>query len=162
LLIESIPRTEADSISRVHFLEALESSAPRTGGEPVTDTLNRRAKPRDIIVIDDEQSIADTLAEILTQKGFRAFPFYDGDTAIQFASTQCPDIVLTDVVMPKLNGIETAVAIRKLCPDARIMLFSGQAGTGNLLQQAREKGQNFELLPKPLHPEVLLNKLSKA
>ena len=112
-----------------------------------------------ILVIDDEASIADSLAEILRSQGFEATAFYMGQSAIDFARKNCPDIVLTDVVMPKLNGVETALAIRQLCPATRILLFSGQAGTTNILERAREGGHEFELLPKPLHPDALLKKL---
>jgi len=110
-------------------------------------------------VIDDEASIADSLTEILNSQGFEARAFYRGQSAIDFARQNCPDIVLSDVVMPKLNGVETVLAIRQLCPATRILLFSGQAGTTNILQQARERGHEFELLPKPLNPDVLLKKL---
>jgi len=92
-------------------------------------------------------------------RGFDARPFYGGQGAIDFARKQCPDIVLSDVVMPKLNGVETVLAIRELCPSTRILLFSGQAGTSNILQRARASGHEFELLPKPIHPEDLLKKL---
>ena len=110
-------------------------------------------------MIDDEASIADSLVEILTSQGFEARAFYRGQSAIEFARKSCPDIVLSDVVMPKLNGVETVLAIRQLCPATRILLFSGQAGTTNILERAREGGHEFELLTKPLHPDALLKKL---
>lgn len=127
--------------------------------ESQSESSKTQKPARRILVIDDEASIADTLAEILTSQGFEATAFYRGQSAIDFARKNCPDIVLSDVVMPKLNGVETAVAIRQLCPATRILLFSGQAGTTNILEHAREGGHEFELLPKPLHPDALLKKL---
>jgi CheY-like chemotaxis protein len=62
--------------------------------------------------------------------------------------------------MPKLNGVDTVLAIRELCPSTKILLFSGQAGTTNILEAARAEGHEFEMLPKPIHPEQLLKKLS--
>lgn len=118
----------------------------------------QRTAPR-ILVIDDEVSIADSLVEILRSQGFEATAFYRGQSAIDFARKSCPDIVLSDVVMPKMNGVETALAIRQVCPATRILLFSGQAGTTNILERAREGGHEFELIPKPLHPDALLKKL---
>src|SRR5262245_17386166 len=106
-------------------------------------------------------SIADTLAEILRGAGYDAVPFYAGQPAIDFARQDCPDIVLSDVVMPKLNGVDTVLAIRELCPATRILLFSGQASTSDILEQARAKGHEFELLPKPVHPDEILKKLSE-
>lgn len=127
--------------------------------ESQSESSKTQKTARRILVIDDEASIADSLAEILTSQGFEATAFYRGQSAIDFASKSCPDIVLSDVVMPKLNGVETAIAIRQLCPATRILLFSGQAGTTNILERAREGGHEFELLRKPLHPDALLKKL---
>ena len=124
-----------------------------------SESSKSKTKSRRILVIDDEAPIADTLTEILISRGFDARAFYRGQSAIEFARKQCPDIVLSDVVMPKLDGVETVLAIRELCPSARILLFSGQAGTTNILQRARASGHEFELLPKPLHPDALLKKL---
>ena len=112
-----------------------------------------------ILVIDDEQAIADSLSEILNDSGYDAHACYSGNEAIEFARKQCPDMVLSDVIMPRLNGIDTALAIKKICPRARIVLFSGQAGTTDLLESARAQGHKFELLPKPVHPEQLLKRL---
>src|ERR1051326_9113329 len=60
-----------------------------------------------IMVIDDEAIIADSLAEILTEHGYQALPFYDGPSAIVAARNRCPDLVLCDVIMPQLNGVDT-------------------------------------------------------
>ena len=113
------------------------------------------------MVIDDETEIADSLAEILSAHGYDAVAFYSGKTAIDFARKQCPDLVVSDVIMPKMNGVDTVLAIREMCPDTRILLFSGQAGTSDVLAKARAQGQEFELLSKPIHPDQLLKRLSK-
>jgi DNA-binding NtrC family response regulator len=130
-------------------------------GKPQSDSTQDETKSPKILIIDDETSIADSLAEILSTSGFDAFAFYGGQSAIDFARNHCPDIVLSDIVMPKLNGIETVMKIREICPSTRILLFSGQAGIANILQHARALGHDFELLPKPVHPEVLIKKLSE-
>ena len=117
------------------------------------------AKPRRILVIDDEVTIADSLTEILVSHGYDAVACYDGFTAIAAARKQCPDLVISDVIMPRMNGVDTVVAIRKFCPTTRVFLFSGQAGTADILREARANGHRFDLLPKPIHPEQLLKKL---
>ena len=109
-------------------------------GHSKSGSSKAKARPRRIVVIDDEPSIADSLAEILTAHGFKASAFYAGQGAIDFVRKQCPDIVLSDVVMPKMNGVDTVLAIRELCPHTRIFLFSGQAGTRNLLERAQAGG----------------------
>jgi CheY-like chemotaxis protein len=113
-----------------------------------------------VLVIDDEPAIADSLAEILNVSGYDAVAFYSGHDAIEFARQGCPDLVISDVIMPKLNGVDTVLSIRELCPATRVLLFSGQAGTVDILKRARAKGHEFELLAKPIHPEALLKILS--
>ena len=70
-------------------------------------------------------------------------------------------MVLSDVVMPGITGIELAIAIRQQFPRCHIVLFSGQAQTKEILEDARRRGYDFELLAKPLHPEELLTKLKQ-
>ena len=105
-------------------------------------------------------SIADSLAEILNDSGYDARALYSGRAAIALAGQACPDIVVADVVMPAMNGVEAVLAISKICPGARIILFSGQAGTGDILRRAKDDGHEFDLLPKPIHPDDLLEILA--
>jgi CheY-like chemotaxis protein len=116
------------------------------------------AKPK-ILVADDERVIADTLAMILNQSGFEARAVYSGETALAAAATFAPDMLISDVIMADLNGIDAAIRIRDVLPNIKILLFSGQAATADLLENARVKGHEFEILAKPVHPQDLLNKL---
>jgi CheY-like chemotaxis protein len=117
-----------------------------------------RVKPK-VLVVDDERVIADTLAMILNQSGFDARAVYSGEKAVELASTFAPDMLITDVIMADLNGIDAAIMIRALLPSIKILLFSGQAATADLLEKARAKGYEFEILAKPVHPQDLLSKL---
>ncbi len=118
-----------------------------------------RAEPMRVLVVDDEQIIADTLTRILNMNGFAATAFYSGEAALAALPSICPNIVLTDVRMPGRNGIETGIQIRSQCPETRVVLFSGQAGVGDLMDEARQNGYGFELWPKPLHPRELVRRL---
>jgi CheY-like chemotaxis protein len=115
-------------------------------------------KPR-VLVADDERVIADTLAMILNQSGFRAEVAYTGEKALEMASTFQPEMLISDVIMAGLNGIDAAIQIREILPNIKILLFSGQAATADLLEKARERGYEFEILAKPVHPQDLLAKL---
>jgi CheY-like chemotaxis protein len=117
-----------------------------------------RVKPK-VLVVDDERVIADTLAMILNQSGFEARAVYSGEKAVEMASTFSPDMLITDVIMADLNGIDAAIMIRSLLPKIKILLFSGQAATADLLEKARAKGYEFEILAKPVHPQDLLSRL---
>jgi len=127
-------------------LDSLETPRPKSddGGKPK------------VLVLDDEHVIADSVAAILNSSGFEAIARYDGHSALQFIQSECPDILLSDVVMPQLNGIEVAKSVRTHCPGTRIVLISGNANTPNLLQHATAEGAPFELLAKPIHPVHLL------
>ena len=115
-------------------------------------------KPK-VLVVDDEHVIADTLAIILNQSGFDAAAVYTGTAAVERAKTEKPDLIISDVIMPDMNGIEAAIRIRQILPGCKILLFSGQAATADLLEKARLQGHEFEILAKPVHPQDLLAKL---
>jgi CheY-like chemotaxis protein len=112
-----------------------------------------------VLVVDDERVIADTLAMILNQSGFEARPAYSGEKALDLASEWKPDMLISDVIMADLNGIEVAIRTRALLPKIKILLFSGQAATADLLEKARARGYEFEILAKPVHPQDLLTRL---
>jgi CheY-like chemotaxis protein len=112
-----------------------------------------------ILVVDDEALIADTIVQILNRNGFIAEAAYGGEQAVEYARHHCPDLVLSDVLMPQIDGVEAAIQISQLCPDTRIVLFSGQAATLEILSRAKERGYTFELLPKPIHPTQLIQHL---
>jgi CheY-like chemotaxis protein len=109
-----------------------------------------------IIVIDDEEIIAATVVEILNEEGFEAIAVSDGATAIELAKHLQPNVVLSDVVMPGLDGVETGIRLREIVPNCRIILFSGQAATVDLLEKARLEGHQFDILAKPVKPEQLI------
>jgi len=117
-----------------------------------------QVKPK-VLVADDERVIADTLAIILNQSGFEATAVYTGEKAVEMARTLKPDMLISDVIMTDLNGIDAAIRIRELLPSCKILLFSGQAATADLLEKAHAQGYDFEILAKPVHPQDLLNKL---
>ena len=120
-----------------------------------------KTKPT-VLIVDDEHLIADTLAEILSDKGFEAFAVYNPRDAIARIGELCPDIVISDIAMPGMNGIELAKLVRNTCPDTRIVLVSGQAGTAELVERAKREGYSFEMLAKPIGPDALLSRLRRT
>lgn len=109
-----------------------------------------------ILVVDDERPIADTLALILQRAGYESRGAYTGDEAMRCVREWKPNVVISDVMMPGLNGVELAIEIRKTCPECLVMLVSGNANTQDLLEEAREQGHTFEVLAKPIPPRQLL------
>jgi CheY-like chemotaxis protein len=89
-------------------------------------------KPR-VLVADDEQVIANTLAIILNQAGFEARAVYSGEKAIESLETFEPDMLISDVIMTGMTGIEAAIATRAKRPSCKILLFyCGSARKGAL------------------------------
>lgn len=117
-----------------------------------------QARPR-VLVADDERVIADTLAMILNQSGFEAQAVYSGENAVDLAHTFEPEMLISDVIMGGMSGIEAAIQIRALLPKVKVLLFSGQAATSDLLTEARAQGYEFEILAKPVHPQDLVARL---
>lgn len=116
---------------------------------------------RRVLVVDDEHIIADTLAMILRQSGFESSVAYSGEAALQFAFELKPDILITDVLMGELSGIELAKFFRNQLPECRVILYSGQIATDGLLKRAKVEGYEFEALPKPVAPGLFLQLLSE-
>lgn len=119
-----------------------------------------RYGPKLVYVVDDERVIAETLAMILTQAGLKAVAFEGPNQALTAAAEGSPpDLLISDVVMPGMSGIQLAIKVQQAYPDCKVLLFSGQAATADLLEDAKRQGYNFEVLSKPVHPSDLLARL---
>jgi len=109
-----------------------------------------------VLVVDNDQIIADTRVAILASWGYSATACYDGESAIEMARVVPPEILITDVLLGRMNGVDLGIAIRSISPDCRVLLFSGRTDSLDLLERACSPGQNFTLLRKPVHPSELL------
>jgi len=109
-----------------------------------------------VYVVDDEHIIATTLATILQNSGFDAVSFEDPLEALLAAEYRTPDLLITDVMMPQLNGVDLGIQFKAIHPNCKVLLFSGNAAHLDLLCGARNQGHDFELLSKPIHPKDLL------
>ena len=112
--------------------------------------------PFRVFVVDDEAVIAMTLTRILQNSGYAAEYFTDSAAALEKARTDQPHLLLSDVMMPRMSGIDLAIALKQASPASEILLFSGQTATIDLMKTAREQGHNFVLMHKPVHPTELL------
>ena len=144
-----------------HGFLALGDSTFLFSGGTVSNNIPMRDVRKSILVVDDEQTIADTLAYILRGSGCSVSVAYSAETALEHCESNVPDLVISDVFMNGMNGVEMAIRIRARYPNCKILLFSGQAATKHLLDDARKAGHDFELLWKPIHPSDLLAKIKK-
>jgi CheY-like chemotaxis protein len=118
-------------------------------------------RPPRIFVVDDEATISFTMAQILVRHGFCATWFSDPFEALAFALSVTPDLLLADVMMPSLCGVELAIRMKESNPACKILLLSAQAETDDLLHGARERGHHFALHAKPIHPVQLVAEICK-
>jgi CheY-like chemotaxis protein len=114
-----------------------------------------------ILVVDDEHIIADTLTAVLRRSGFAAIAAYDGLSALELAKVIPPELLITDIAMPRMNGIQLARSLVQTIADCKVLLFSGHASHMDLLE-ASETGFDFPLLAKPVHPAVMLAHVAES
>jgi len=112
-----------------------------------------------VLVVDDEELVADSLVKILNKFGYSAYSLYSGDAAITRATEEPFDVLIIDVVMSTVTGIDAAIEICKTLPNCKVLLVSGNEKAADLLNDANERGYDFEILPKPVHPSVILDRL---
>lgn len=109
-----------------------------------------------VYVVDDEEVITFTLAEILNRSDFHALAFTSAKEALIAAGSEAPDLLITDVNMPEMNGIDFAIQVKSSYPNCKILLFTGHVNAAGLLEAARIKGHEFHILSKPVSPRDLL------
>ncbi len=109
------------------------------------------------MVVDDETVIADSLALIFSSNGYDVRTAYSAEQALEMLEEWRPNLAIIDVVLPGMNGIEFAIFLKASYPDVHFLLFSGQPGTGGMLEEAKMKGHLFEIMAKPLHPTFMLS-----
>jgi CheY-like chemotaxis protein len=114
-----------------------------------------------IFVVDDEPVIAFTLAAILQMNGFSAKFFTSPLEALAAARSKAPDLLISDVTMPGISGIDLAMKMRAQFPNCKVLLFSGHPATFGLIEDARARGHEFHLLLKPVAPAEFLLEIGK-
>ncbi len=112
------------------------------------------ANAKKILVVDDEESIRNLFQVILKSAGYEVLLASDGKEAVNLAGANRPDLVITDLVMPEKEGIETIRNLHAIYPSLSIIAMSG-AFDGAFLKMAKMIGAQ-ETLHKPISPKELL------
>jgi DNA-binding NtrC family response regulator len=115
-----------------------------------------RSKSSPVFVVDDEEDIAKMFAVVLQMNLFNAIAYSDPLLALQAAQRKPPDYLLTDVVMPGMNGVELAIQVKAVAPQCKMLIFSGQEDSERLIEKARERGYDLTLVLKPIHPTKMV------
>jgi CheY-like chemotaxis protein len=111
-----------------------------------------------ILVIDDDFIVRETIVRVLQKVGYDVISAMDGKLGIATFNSEHPDLVITDIIMPEKEGLQTITEIRNINPDAKIIAISGGGRVGNtdFLTIARRLGA-FEAIAKPFTPKELVN-----
>lgn len=119
------------------------------------------AKGQKVLIVDDERWTSDTLATIFTIAGYDARATYSAEDALEMMKDWQPALVILDVVLPKMSGIDLAIDLAGRAPSCQILLFSGNPNTAQLARAAAQAGHLFNILDKPIHPDYMLQKASQ-
>ena len=114
-----------------------------------------------VLVVDDDRMVADLLAHIFARADYDARVVYNAEAALDALSDWTPDVAVIDVVLPGMNGVGLAASLELFCPDCRILLFSGDERTPNLLKDSPTHDAEYQTLVKPVHPEKLLAEIGQ-
>ena len=110
-----------------------------------------------IFVLDDEPLVSRTLALVLQMKGYNVTHFLHPLEALHAIREHPPDILLADVELPSMTGIDLAITIREEEIPTRVLLLSGRTNTSEYIEQAAQRGYEFNVLAKPVMPQQLLS-----
>lgn len=132
---------------------------------PIEEAISKQCDPDTYrpcaLVVDDERIVADSVAAILRTQGFAAIAAYDAGSALELARLIPPQLLISDVSMPGMNGFDLAVAITLECPDCKVLIFSGRAENADLLDSPLYSKYDFSFVSKPVHQTELLARASR-
>jgi DNA-binding response OmpR family regulator len=122
--------------------------------------VRKKKKDIEVLLVDDEQDFVDTLAERLQARDLKVDVVYDGKQAMTFLKEKQPDVIVLDLKMPGLHGIEVLRLIKKSYKDVQVIILTGH-GTDKDEMEARRLG-GFDFLKKPADLDLLVSKINEA
>ncbi len=110
-----------------------------------------------ILLIDDDATVRYALKQVLERAGHLVDEASDGQIGIELYSANRPEVVVTDIIMPNQEGIETIIKLKRMAPGVAIIAMSGGGRTGNrdFLEMAEKLGA-AKIMPKPFRPRELV------
>lgn len=119
--------------------------------------------PHRILVVDDDADVRDMICHTLTASGYEAIPATGGRQAVEHLEQSAPDLVITDMVMPDVDGLEVLLKLRLLSPGVRALVISGggRLDPETYLDMARRLGAR-SILRKPFTRAEMLNAVELA
>ena len=113
-----------------------------------------------VLLVDDEEDFLSTLAERLETRGLKVNTVTSGEQAVARAGEEGFDLIVLDLAMPGMDGLETLKRIKAKQPDAEIIILSGQGSIKTSIEAMKLGAEDF--LQKPVNISELLDKISEA
>jgi DNA-binding response OmpR family regulator len=113
-----------------------------------------------ILIVDDEKEFAAALAERLRLRGYEATAIFSPEEAPAMAKEIQPDVILLDLKLPGVSGIEMLMTMREFVPGVEIILLTGHLDLAQRIQGMRLDA--FDFIMKPIEIADLINKIEKA
>jgi len=118
------------------------------------------SKKTKILIVDDEESLRTLLSISLSHKGFEVFTAEDGKKGIEIFRQESPPIVITDIKMPGIDGLEVLRQIRRLDPDTRVIVITGHGDMESAVESLKLEASDF--ISKPVKEEALMVAIKRA
>jgi DNA-binding response OmpR family regulator len=127
-------------------------------GSPVDTGADRPM----VLVVRAKPDAADALSEILNRNGFTAVAVYDGEEALETALLIPPDLVIADVGLPRMSGIEMATVLKAELPGCKVLLLSGDETAPDRLASGKSAVPGLDVIETPDDPIDLLPLVSSS
>jgi putative two-component system response regulator len=113
-----------------------------------------------VMVVDDEKSIRRTLSEFLRRDGFEVSTAENADEALRLLSANGPDVVITDIILPRVSGVALLKEIRSISPDVQVLMMTGEPTVETASEAVRSGACDY--LMKPVSKEAVLRSVRHA
>jgi len=120
----------------------------------------KKKKDIKVLLVDDEKAFVDTLAQRLSMRELIVDKVYDGEQALSYIQKMDPDVIVLDLKMPGLHGIEVLREIKKIKHEIQVIILTGH-GTDKDEEEAKKLG-GFDFLRKPADIDLLISKIKEA
>lgn len=123
----------------------------------MTYELSAQTRDKTVLVVDDDDMVRRSVTDVLSTYGMKVRQAANGKTCLEQLRSDLPDLVLIDLIMPEMDGIETIIALRQEWPDLKVLAMSGGGRTRKLdLLSAAGRCGATAALAKPFEPRDLL------
>lgn len=113
-----------------------------------------------VLVVDDEVEFASTLSERLRLRSYDAMAVYSAEDALSAVRSEGHDVILLDLMMPKMSGVEMLKTIKEIAPEAEVILLTGRVDIDSVAEEINLA--DFDYIMKPLNIDELISKIDMA